>query len=649
MKKNTVIKSTAVDSNSIGKILVTINNTAYIKSKTGKTGLFNIQTNQLIGEMDDFYLMYNKGEQMYYLLKNYNCDDKPTFLSVYDALHENMIFENFEVVRSYYDFSIAVLRSPIDGKIHFFDEQAYLNSASVFDMALDDAEKLVGDGFKNDYFVFTMNGKKGLYRRYDFGRLQCLELPIEMDSIEVMSNVNHQITWAIVYTKGEEQNFLYFIDGKKSDAFDRIILDPEKINICYCIKDKTISVYDIYRQILLLKEECEEIKYLLCGGIEKDDISIKFQRLEYFFSIKQNGKVGLRKIEWNYQEKSIKQTKLLESFYDNIIEYQKNDTGVPEFYLEKNKKIGIFVAYFTNKLIEPIYDHIQNLGNQYYALYQGEVCDIVKIRYSFRKKVTEFKVVIQKCSIVEITPYEIIYQKENQFGMLLPYCKADGTVVPAEYDDITSMKNFSEPYSYYMVEKDGKKGLMYLGDSVLDAEYDTIHIGPRFTPGFDWFDPDDPCRFIPGVEITYFAVKKEKYALAQGKSVRRNNYSGQCDIAYKAQFISPYIYDEIKIFKEIIVFKDQKQTYIYDHQQKLLKNFPAAASISEVAYSSGRNCIDKSYCYYIDGDYYCYKFGRLMAEEVYVTTYETEKDCFEVKTPYQVEHDLFCDMTYLLF
>ena len=69
MKKNTVIKSTAVDSNSIGKILVTINNTAYIKSKTGKTGLFNIQTNQLIGEMDDFYLMYNKGEQMYYLLK----------------------------------------------------------------------------------------------------------------------------------------------------------------------------------------------------------------------------------------------------------------------------------------------------------------------------------------------------------------------------------------------------------------------------------------------------------------------------------------------------------------------------------------------------------------------------------------------------
>ena len=83
---------------------------------------------------------------------------------------------------------------------------------------------------------------------------------------------------------------------------------------------------------------------------------------------------------------------------------------------------------------------------------------------------------------------------------------------------------------------------------------------------------------------------------------------------------------------------------MYDHQQKLLKNFPAAASISEVAYSSGRNCIDKSYCYYIDGDYYCYKFGRLMAEEVYVTTYETEKDCFEVKTPYQVEHDLFCDM-----
>ena len=67
MKKNTVIKSTDVDSNSIGTILVTINNTAYIKSKTGKTGLFNIQTNQIIGEMDYLYAIYNSSYYSRYI------------------------------------------------------------------------------------------------------------------------------------------------------------------------------------------------------------------------------------------------------------------------------------------------------------------------------------------------------------------------------------------------------------------------------------------------------------------------------------------------------------------------------------------------------------------------------------------------------
>ena len=42
------------------EIDIIINNTGYIESVTGKTGLLNIKTNKIIGEMDNYYTIYDR-------------------------------------------------------------------------------------------------------------------------------------------------------------------------------------------------------------------------------------------------------------------------------------------------------------------------------------------------------------------------------------------------------------------------------------------------------------------------------------------------------------------------------------------------------------------------------------------------------------
>ena len=58
--------STIVKEKTICEIETLINNTAYIKSVTGKTGLLNIKTNQIVGDMDNYYTVYDTNEKLYY-------------------------------------------------------------------------------------------------------------------------------------------------------------------------------------------------------------------------------------------------------------------------------------------------------------------------------------------------------------------------------------------------------------------------------------------------------------------------------------------------------------------------------------------------------------------------------------------------------
>ena len=193
--------STIVKEKNKYEIGVIINNTAYIKSVTGKTGLLNIKTNQIVGEMDNYYTIYNVNEKLYYQEKTIeerdeenNCNLKHT-IRIYDALNEKTLVDGWEIVNNSAYYDLIIVKSPIDGKLHLFDCHAFRKSTNIFDLPLDNIKYIYRE-YRYKYFVVTMNGKKGLYRHS-----HNLILPIEFENIEGHNEI-------IIYTKNNKKYFI---------------------------------------------------------------------------------------------------------------------------------------------------------------------------------------------------------------------------------------------------------------------------------------------------------------------------------------------------------------------------------------------------------------------------------------------------------
>lgn len=614
MKKTSIV----VKEKSIYDIDILIGNTAYIKSVTGKTGLLNIKTNEIIGNMDYYYTIYDTNGKFYFQTleieketEENNCPSKKN-IRIYDALNEKMIADGFEVVESFRKyFEVASLRSPVDGKIHLFDKYAYRKPTNIFDLALDDV-KFLYKSYNDTYFVVTMNGKKGLYHSNCYNEVPSLVTEIEFDDIEKMPNI-------VVYTKNDEK---YFVcdgkDGKTSVKFDSITVDEKNENIVYCKKENKTYIYNTESQELLLISEADEIKYLSKYGDSYND-----NNGEYVFIIKKDEKLGLVSSKINNEIRKSNNgeaivTELLDSDYDEIEQHYDR------FYLMKNDKMGLFIGDSNhNQLIEPVYDNIDYLRDEYFALYTGEYCDIGRIA-----SYIPYRTSVTKCQIEENTRFGLIYKKDGKYGLILTDRDSKNAIIPNEYESISCVLE-----CYFILERNSKKGFMHQGKMVIPMDYDDIQIGGSY----------EKYKSMKDAKVLYFSLKKgNKFELA-----KMHNYQY---VETNVEFVSNHIFDSIEFFRDIMVFKDQNLTYIYDYEERLLKTFPAQISVIPFAklcskYDEEHNLRD--YFYLVDGAYFYYKdgqFEKVLVEEndCYVTTYEIGDETFELRTFNKTEHDAFC-------
>lgn len=614
MKKSSIIVK---ERNTYG-IDVLINNTAYIKSVTGKEGLLNIKTNQIIGEMDNYNTTYDTDEKFYFQEKEIEKASKENdwntrkTLRIYDALNEVLIVDGWEVIRSYgSNYELTIVKSPVDGKLHLFDRYAYRKPTNIFDMSLDDVEMLYSE-YNDTYLVVTINGKKGLYFHNCYNEISSLINPIEFDNIEKYPNIR-------VYTKNKQKYFVCTSkDGEKDGPFDEITVDEKNKNIIYCKKGNIISVYNTQVQELLLSTDSDEIKFMFKNGDSRHNYFG-----DYFFETKKSGKYGFISSEINNEilkkGAGAKVTTLLSTEYDEIIW----DNGV--LYLKKDGKLGLFVGdSYHSQVIDPKFDNIIYLGHGYFAFYSNGKCDIGKVT-----PCNPFTPCITNCEIAENLSLALIYKQNGKYGLLL-YDDRNPKVIEPEYDSISIVAEH-----YFLLEKDKKKGLMHLGKIIIPIEYDEIKIGGLY----------GKYGSLRDAKVLYFALRKgKKYELAKMK-----NYQY---VETKVEFVNNHIFDSVDFFRDIMVFKDQTYTYIYDYNETLLKLLPASSSITAYArpcndYEMKHGYIDYFYC--IDGVYYYYKerkFEEVYTEdnELYLTTYETDANSFEIKTYNKDEHDLFCSI-----
>ena len=413
--------STIVKEKNKYEIGVIINNTAYIKSVTGKTGLLNIKTNQIVGEMDNYYTIYNVNEKLYYQEKTIeerdeenNCNLKHT-IRIYDALNEKTLVDGWEIVNNSAYYDLIIVKSPIDGKLHLFDCHAFRKSTNIFDLPLDNI--------------------KYIYR--DYRHSHNLILPIEFENIEGHNEI-------IIYTKNNKKYFEYFdkiddkIYNKVSTGFDEITVDEKNTNIVYCKKENKTYVYDILNRKLLFSTDSDEIKFMY-----RDDSEFNNFYENFLFEIVKNRKHGVISSKFN---KGIRETgtcakvsTLLAPQYDEI---ERHCDGI--LYLKKTDKIGLFVgSSYQNQIIEPKYDKIDNLGSNYFALYTNGLCDVGKV-----VSYIPFTPSITNCEIAKKFGCILSYKKNGKYGLLIEEDK----IVSPEYDNISEVTR-----KCYILEKNNKK------------------------------------------------------------------------------------------------------------------------------------------------------------------------------------------------
>lgn len=594
------------------KIDIIINNTGYIESVTGKTGLLNIKTNKLIGEMDNYYTIYDREGEFYYQEKTIEKSSEENnwnsrkILRIYDAKEEKILVDGWEVVKTFSNqYQLSAVRSPIDGKIHLFDRYACRKDTNIFAMALDDVELLYSR--YDTYLVVTINGKKGIYRQDCSGKMSSLITPIEFDNIQKLLNI-------IVYTKDAKKYFVYDNkDGKTSLKFDEIVLDEKHKNIVYCKKDSRTYVYNTNLQELLLNEECDDIKYLCFRG--KNEYDHRYGK--FYFIITKNNLKGLLEVETIYSNTEVIAGKalLLPVNYDDI-EYSY---GV--FYPKKDGKTGLFKqGYKQNVFVEVNYDKITDLGCSMYAIYYGDRCDVYKIE-------NELDRLIKNCKLISLQRQGCIFEQNNSYGILYQGLKKDYScykdVIVDNYDNVSYLGD-----GYYEVERNGKKGVNFQSQDIISIEYDTIDMKLYEKKRME--------------ETVYFALGKKDLGFELAKK-RHWEYSDS-----DVEFTNSQKFEEINLFEDIMTLRTKTNLLIYDYEEKLLKKLPASSQISMI-YRKPDRSYDKKTIYVVDENFYYYKDGKfeemfIEENDLYITTYETETDSFEIKTFDKIEHDSFCEI-----
>lgn len=601
MKKTT----TVVQEKNIYNIGIMINNIALINSVTGKSGLLNVKTNEIIGVMDNYETKYNSKSKFYYQIKKVKSPDNANELElirIYDAKEERMIVDGWEVVKKFSNYHFSALKSPLDGKIHLFNEYECRNISNMFALALDDVEILFES--YNDYLVLIQNGKKALFYFNDYDKIYNLETAFEFDDIEVLPKI-------LVFTQGSTKYFKYINKKEeRSPLFDDITVDEEYKNIIYCKKGDDTYIYNTYIKKLLLKTDIKT-KYLTRSS-DNDFYN------SFFFQIEKNSKLGLTMVETNEKPQDnvpkIQTITLLEPLYDDI--YLKNHYG--RVYLELNQKQGLFLFRGnSSQLINPSYHKIQYLGWDIYALYpeDNEYCDLVQITpYSPSEEL------VTNCRVIQNHERGIVYEKNNLFGLIIKYNSFK--IIPALYSKIS-------PLSYYfLAEKEDKKGLILQSEFIIPLEYKDIEINTTKTDS------------IYGPKAHYFALQKDEgiYELAK----RENRYNSS-----EVEFVSNHQFKNITFFDDIMVLQDEENTFIYNYEEKLLKTFPSSVTIIPEIIDA--NTSRAKYFYIIDGITYYYKnakFEQAPCEEntFYLTTYETDEAIYEVKSWNKEQHDIFCGL-----
>lgn len=530
-------------------------------------------------------------------------------INYYDIKKHEYVVYDFELVKSLRN--IFLLKSKADNKTYSFDETTYQDSTSIFDIEVDDADYLFQNNKNKDKsLVLTFHGKKALYRTGEG-----LFTEFKYDDVEAKKYITilrNRDKYSFAYTNDITGNF-----SNISEEFNRIEIDKNNSDILYCYSDKFTYVYDVSKQFLILKTSREVEHTLNYFQYDTDYI-------EYPFIATKGNAQGILSSVVNTKTHEINDMILIDGC--DVITYDK-ESDRPIFYIDKNGKKGIFCgSSFRHKTIEPNYMNVKRLRagfhGDFYAL------DILNSKYSSDIVIfgedTPLETLVKSCSVVDMTNKAIVYSKKffsqrEKFGLVFPKNGFDAVVIPATSTSIKALSHY-----FYETEEENKKGMYYLEKLIIPKKYKNFNIS--FSSEY---------RDLDNASTVYFSLQKEEHSVLARMTYFLYKHTDEIHIKELGE------YDDISFFKDIIVCRILGVVYIFNYDHILVGKFSSNVVVSPVG-------PEAKHIYNIGGTYYEFsnnKLVRLYQDTInlYITTYETDTDVFEVRTFDQPALEEFSD------
>lgn len=601
--------SSVIEEKNIYYLEKTINDTALVKSVTGKMGLINTKTNEIVGSFG-FFSTDCYDDDNFYLQKKeiaYKVDDRTKrdyYIRIYDALHEKIVVDDWLIVKRMANHSgLVILQNPDTKKYRLFQTDKFRTSLNVFDNEYDDIQYLCEYNGKF-YFVLTKNGKKAVYSSSNG-----IITPFEYDDIEKIGEV-------IIFKQGEYKFFTclktYKTNIIKSPLFDEINGDKKNKNFLYCKKDNKISIYYIenfHTRLLFTTTACDDIKYMQ-SIYNYDYEGIRLNVSKYIFLAKKCNKYGLLSGSVSKDEENAVPCQLLVN-----IEYDEIDYNGYRYFLNKDGKQGLFNGYLIN--VE--YDKVVPINYDFYELYNGDSCDIVLINNNNNNNMQT--TIINNCKIIENNNDAVVFEKNGKKGIFWVFYNGKYHIFDS-FDDVEYLG-----FGYFLVTKNEKKGIIHNAQVIIEPKYKSIEMNGIY-------------KYSPDILGCTFLLKKSdgKHELVKYKT-RNYNWNVR-----EFEYSDVESFNDIELFDYIVVFKNQNNTYIYNYDGKLLKTIPANVQVSRTVVNKGGYKIG---LYLIDGRYYFLnnqKFEEVPIEDyyLYATAYESEYGTVVVNSYDKQEHDEIC-------
>lgn len=581
-----------------------IDDVAIIKSSiSGKRGLLNIKTSELIGELDYYNMFYDTDNKYYRQVRTeVRSSGYEYFLNVYDVFKHSYVVKDYNIVKSFENYGyVSLIKEKEDSdKLHFLDMYNLRDEDNIFNLEIDNAEDFLNH-YGKIYFVLSKDNVKALYKR---GR--GLVTDFECDEIERKNGItffyqNNKVR----FSKDGEYDSI-------SKEFNEISFHGFNNSLLYCKDDNDTYIYYIYFNSKdLIRKTNKNSKLVASFFYDNENESTEYLFIE---EDENNRKSLISSIVYKNREKN--ETRVLASDYDEITinnNYEYNQ--IFQFYLEKDGKKELFLYDSHDSKKIGNYDNIEYFHDDIYALTNGCSTDIVNITLD-----KDPRLIIKNCHIIDDNYQGIIFsQKTVLNNELLGMYYFDernyyNNIIRATHDSF-------KPHGKYLyeVEDNKKKGMYFLGKLIIPIEYEDITLS--YSPEY---------KNIDDADYIYYALRKDNSSIL----AKRKNYNYK-DLDESTELEVLGEYKDILFLKDIIVLKDLLNTFIYDYNDKLLGKFPfdTPVTLFEVAEDN----FSKKTIYCINDDYYFYKDGNLEKYykediDMYLTTYETDTEMFEASS-----------------